>query len=454
MRNRLVNILAFLSLALALCPHAALAQQAGQQTPPRIGVLAVPAEKAAPPQVPPGSRPPDQVFPAINNWSLQALAFSPDGQWLASGGYGDTVTVWNAATGAELSRLSRPQPPNNAVVKLAFSPDGTHLGELRYNGRVTIWDLQKAKVVSSTKLRSGAGMPLVYSPDGKEWLTSGTAPERSTVPIEIHDAASGKVLRTIPTKWYGILGLVITKEGIVVASGLTAAADDDEQNPAGTVEEWELATGKLVKTSPLFNIVGPVSPDGQWMVSIDPQGLTPGVFVMDLSSGQVKWTFQQQNPGFALFGPDARAIAVTTRSSERGLSLWSLATGTVISNMHGEPDLVNQSELTAVAFSPDGKQVAAAEYPVGSLKTWDVATGKEVRGFAGQPGPQTRWCSARTGAGWPRIPVSFRTLAVRWWCGTRRRGRWRPALRPIEILISAPRWSGSPLAARQRLRIN
>jgi len=213
-RNRVVAILAFFGFALALYAHAALAQQPAQQTPPRVGQFAVPAEKVEPPQVPPGSRPPDQVFPAINSWSLGALAFSPDGQWLASGGYGDTVMVWNAATGAEQSRLFRPQPRNNAVVKLVFSPDGTHLAELRYNGRVTIWDFQKGRVISSTKLRSGAGVPFVYSPDGKAWLTSGTAPEGSTVPIEIHDAGSGKILRTIPTKWYGITGLVITRDGI------------------------------------------------------------------------------------------------------------------------------------------------------------------------------------------------------------------------------------------------
>src|SRR5208282_3584121 len=248
-RNRVVEILVF---SLTLGAHVAHAQQAGQQTPPSAAQLGVPAEKVAPPQAPPGSRtqgsrPPDQIFPAINSWSLGALEFSPDGQWLASGGYGDAVMVWNAATGAEESRLSRPQPRDNAVVKLAFSPDGTHLAELRYNGRVTIWDFQKATIVSSTKLRSGEEMPFVYSPDGKTWATSGTAPEGSMVPIEIHDAGSGKILRTIPTKWYGITGLVITKDGILVASGLTVAGDD-EQDPRGTVEMWELATGKLVKS--------------------------------------------------------------------------------------------------------------------------------------------------------------------------------------------------------------
>jgi WD40 repeat protein len=375
---------------LAFCLQLAFAQQGTQQPPPRVSVFSLPVETAAPRQVPTGSRPPDQVFPAINSWALGALAFSRDGQWLASGGYGDTVMVWNAATGAEQSRLTRPQPPNNAVVKLAFSPNGTHLAELRYNGRVTIWDFQKATVVSSTQLRSGAGMPFVYSPNGKTWATSGMAPEGSTVPIEIHDASYGKVLRTIPTKWFGVIGLVITRDGMLVASGLTVEGIEDEQDLRGTAEEWELATGKLVKSSPVFGVVGPVSSDGQWMASISPEASRAGgVVVADLWSGQMKWTFPQQDAEYVFFGPDAREIAVTSRDSTRALSLWSVATGGAVSTVHGEQDLINSSGLTAVAFSPDGKQVAAAEYPVNSVKIWEIATGREVCEFAGQPGPQT-----------------------------------------------------------------
>jgi hypothetical protein len=74
------------------------------------------------------------------------------------------------------------------------------------------------------------------------------------------------MLRTIPTKWYGVMGLVITKDGILAASGLPVAGIEDEQNLRGTAEGWELATGKLVKSSPVFDVVGPVSADGQCTV--------------------------------------------------------------------------------------------------------------------------------------------------------------------------------------------
>jgi len=76
---------------------------------------------------------------------------------------------------------------------------------------------------------------------------------------------------------------------MLAASGLTVAAIEDEQDPRGTAEECDLATGKLVKSSPVFGVVGPVSPDGQWLASISPEASrTGGAVVMDPSSGQVK----------------------------------------------------------------------------------------------------------------------------------------------------------------------
>ena len=72
---------------------------------------------------------------------INAIAFSPDGSWLVSGGDDSTIRVWNVLTG----RLMVARQFDAAVQSLAFSPDGKYL--LTGNGNITSYQLEMKKVM-------------------------------------------------------------------------------------------------------------------------------------------------------------------------------------------------------------------------------------------------------------------------------------------------------------------
>jgi WD40 repeat protein/serine/threonine protein kinase len=101
------------------------------------------------------------------------------------------------------------------------------------------------------------------------------------------------------------------------------------------------------------------------------------------------------------FSPDGIVLAgaLVMPDGERGangtVKLWDARNGKVI----GSFKFHKGRDLTAVtlAFSPDGKRLATATFPIGygapgvfgEVKVWDTAEGKEVQTFKGHTGPVT-----------------------------------------------------------------
>jgi WD40 repeat protein len=72
---------------------------------------------------------------------INAIAFSPDGSWLVSGGDDSTIRVWNVLTG----RLAVARQFDAAIQSLAFTPDGKYL--CTGNGNITSYQLEMKKVM-------------------------------------------------------------------------------------------------------------------------------------------------------------------------------------------------------------------------------------------------------------------------------------------------------------------
>jgi WD40 repeat protein len=104
------------------------------------------------------------------NWQLMSVAFSPDGDLLATGGYDGTVRVWDVAERRQLKRLAGDR---HAVLGVAFAHDRPWLVSGVADGALRLWDTTTFEPIT-VPLRGHADfVPAVaFSPDDEQILSA------------------------------------------------------------------------------------------------------------------------------------------------------------------------------------------------------------------------------------------------------------------------------------------
>jgi WD40 repeat protein len=250
---------------------------------------------------------------------VRAVAYSPDGTWLAAAGgvpgsFGE-IAIFDAKSGA-LSRTLRGH--RDYVYQLAVSHDGKRLASCGYDKSIRLWDVESGRVLSVLREHTDAVFAVAFSPDDT-WIASG-AGDRS---VKIWDAQKGVRLYTLTDATEAVTTLQFRPGDAPV---LTAGGNDK------TLRTWALeATGGRQTRS----VIAHTSP----------------ILVLRYS-------------------PDGKALA--SAAADRTVKIWDADAGTERLTLEPQSDWPQ-----ALAWSPDGRTLAVGRYD-GTVSLYDVASGRRV----------------------------------------------------------------------------
>ena len=282
-----------------------------------------------------------------------------------------------ATTGGAISMLTERFNVSAETQAVAISPDSSRMASGGWDNQVTVWDASGATLVKALTIPlQGKGdllLDLAFSPDGKRIVT-GSRQNGSTLETTVHvwDAYTGAellFLQGAPSEFCN--SVAYEPKGLYIAAGCF-----NQTSGKRTVYLWAAARGGQMQA--FDGVTGPVvfSPDGTRLTSGDFS--TQTLKLWDMNSGNLALTIQGSNVGgflSAAFSSDSGTIL--TGNGNGSISIWSTQTGQSILNLPGHTKSVN-----AVAVSPDDMRFVTAGDD-GSLILWDGSTGQKLSTYQG-----------------------------------------------------------------------
>jgi WD40 repeat protein/serine/threonine protein kinase len=320
-------------------------------------------------------------LPDLHTGPIWALSFSPDGTRLASASDDGTARLWEVASGRPVGGPLR-HPSRAKVLGAAFSPNGQRLATASADGTVCQWDSRTGAAVEPPYERhTGEVWAAAYSPDG-QWIASGGTDHT----VRLWGATTRQDALVLHGHTGKVARLAFSRDG----RRLGSVSED------GTTRIWEADPKVRLPVLDGHSLyVYPVafSPDGQWIASGSWDGT---IQLWDALTGEPGAPLRLGNNVRTLaFSPD-NAWLVTGCDDDARLQIWDVATARLCRAIPGPGP-----RLAAVAVRPDGADIAALAYE-GQLSVTDVATGREVfrrkqekkemRGLAYSP--DGRWLAA------------------------------------------------------------
>jgi WD40 repeat protein/serine/threonine protein kinase len=282
---------------------------------------------------------------------VNGVAFSPDGDWLASAGADGFVKIWNNRTGAVVQTF---HAHADEVVSVVFHADGKHLASRGADGKVKIWDLtatgQAVFTEACAGVRKFGTYSVAFSPDGRQ-LAAGTHGV-----VKVWDWKNRQLLHSLPGPEAPSITVAYSRDGRLA----TGAFRED-------LKLWDAETGILLRTvnahrgQPVSSLA--FSPDGERLASAS---YDRTVKLSNSKTGEILHSFDLHtgNVECVAFSPNGQRLA--SGGEDKTVRVWDATTGREVLGLRGHAD-----RCGCVAFSPDGRRLASASQDR-TIRIWDA----------------------------------------------------------------------------------
>ena len=303
--------------------------------------------------------------------TIKSLAFSPNGQLLASGSEDAVVRIWDAQTGSLLQAFSGHEQPVRAV---AFTPDGKQLASAGEDETLKIWDVATGKLIHSMETEWSL-TSVAFSPDGKRMVGTHTRM------VALWDVPSWTLLTQFTTteshtdgRWTICCGSTAYSARFdavgkrIISGHVDGSIKVWDPDPPGPLPPPGSELVREVKTHERSDNWA-LSPNEQFLVAI-PGTKAPTIW--DWSNGKLLRSLGKEASYVhrVVFSPDSQLVVTSDIGGD--ILLWSVESGKLLREFAGGP-----SGDDALDFSPDGRRLASGGDNQ-NIVMWDVATGKRL----------------------------------------------------------------------------
>jgi WD40 repeat protein len=302
---------------------------------------------------------------------IRGLAFTADGRQLVSVGDDKVIRVWDLQAGKTVRTIRGQVGPGDEgkIFAIALSPDGRWLaaGGWTNDNVIRLYDFASGTLAALLKGHTDVVHALAFSPDGKR-LISG---QDENIAAIIWDVEHQQLIHRLEGHKDTVYAVAFTPDGVHVVTG-----SNDR-----TLRLWRTSDAKLIAemtghTKAISRAVAVRSSDGM-IASGDASG---EIRLWDGTTGRYLRTFANHGAavGKLVFSPDGKLLISTGQVESFDCHVWEVATGkkTITYTKHN-------NIVVAAAVSPSGRLAATAGGDNKEIRIWDLATGDTKQVLSG-----------------------------------------------------------------------